>query len=114
MYMMSAVAALCAVALIAGLVRQACRHRSDLWITSDDAILCVVSPLLILLGTCGAVAVGYRLTHGGLAAVSAGAWIGSAMIAVAAAYIGVFVSARLRKRVRRPDGELIGKPLAAR
>lgn len=114
MYMMSAVAALCAVALVAGLVREACRHRPDLWITSDDAVLCVVSPLLILLATCGAVAVGYRLTHGGLAAVAVGAWIGSAAIAVAAALIGIFLSARLRKRAPRPDGGLISKPLAAR
>jgi hypothetical protein len=97
MYFMISVAALCAVLLIAGLVREACRHRPDLWITSDDAILCVVSPALILLGTFGAVALGHRLTHGGLAAVSVAAWIGSAAIAATSFAIWAFVVARLRK-----------------
>lgn len=101
MYVMSAVAALCAVVLIAGLVREACRHRPDLWITSDDAILCVVSPLLILLGTCGAVAVGYRLTHGGLGAVSVGAWLGSAVIAAACVALWAAGAARLRRSGRQ-------------
>lgn len=113
MYVMLAVAALCAALLIAGLVRVACRHRPDLWIVSDDAILTVVSPVLILLGTCGAVAIGYRLTHGGLAAVSVAAWIGSAVIAVAAAFILIFLSARLRKHAHHPGGVLIEVPQVA-
>jgi hypothetical protein len=100
MYLVISVAALCAVLLIAGLVREACRHRPDLWITSDDAILCVVSPVLILLGTFGAVALGYRITHGGLAAVSVAGWTGSAAIAAASVAIWTFVVARVRRRGR--------------
>jgi hypothetical protein len=97
MYLMISVAALCAVLLIAGLVREACRHRPDLWITSDDAILCVVSPTVILLGTFGAVALGFRITHGGLAAVPVAAWVGAAAIVAASVAVWVFVVARVRK-----------------
>jgi hypothetical protein len=81
MYLMISVAALCGVLLIGGLVRLACRHRSDLWIVSDDAILCVVSPAVIMLGAFGAVSLGWRITHGGFAAVAIGGWIGAAAIA---------------------------------
>lgn len=96
MYLMISVASLCAVLLIAGLVREACRHRPDLWITSDDTILCVVSPAVILLGTFGAVSLGWRITQGGFAAVSSGAWIGAGLIAAAAAVIWHFAAARIR------------------
>lgn len=108
MYIMISVAALCAVLLIGGLVHEACRHRPDLWITSDDAILCVVSPAVILLGTFGAVALGYRFTHGGLAAVSVAAWIGSAVIAALSFALWVFVVARVRK------GQHAAPPASAR
>jgi hypothetical protein len=98
MFLISAVASTCAVALIAGLVRLACQHGSNSWITSDDAILCFVSPLLILLLTFGGVAFGYRLTHGGLAAVPAAGWIGSAVIVA----ISVLLWTVLARRIRRP------------
>ncbi len=104
MYIMISVAALCAVLLIAGLVREACRHRRDLWITTDDAILCAVSPTLILLGTFGAVALGYRLTHGGLAAVSVAAWIGSVIIAAASIVLWHVVASRIRESGRARAG----------
>lgn len=97
MFIMAAVASLCAVLLIGALVREACRHRPDLWITTDDAILCAVSPAVILLGTFGAVALGYRVTHGGFAAVSVAAWIGSAALVALAVVIWVVGAARLRK-----------------
>ena len=100
MYLMFSVASLCAVLLIGGLVREACRHRPDLWITSDDVILCLISPVLILLGTFGAVSLGWRIAHGGFAAVSAGAWIGAALIAAGSAVIGHLVAARIRESGR--------------
>ena len=78
---MTAVFSIGAVVVLALLVRLACRHRPDWWITSDNAILCVVSPALILLLTFGSVAIGYRLAHGGLAAVHVEGWIGAAVIA---------------------------------
>jgi hypothetical protein len=96
MFTMISVASLCAMLLIGGLVREACRHRSDLWIVSDDAILCVVSPVVILLGTGGAVSLGWRMTHGGLAAVSLGAWIGAAAIAAVSAVVWRVLAARIR------------------
>ena len=96
MFTMISVASLCAMLLIGGLVREACRHRSDLWIVSDDAILCVVSPVVILLGTGGAVSFGWRLTHGGLAAVSLGGWIGAAAIAAVTVVIWRVLAARIR------------------
>jgi hypothetical protein len=96
MFIMITVASLSAVLLIGGLVRLACRHRSDLWIVSDDAILCVVSPVVILLGTFGAVSIGWRITHGGFAAVSLGAWIGAAAIAAVSAVVWRVLAARIR------------------
>lgn len=100
MFIMTAVASMCAMLLIGGLMREACRHRRDLWITTDDAILCVVSPAIILLGTFGASALGYRLTHGGLAAVSVGAWTGSAIIVAIAVAIWIVGAARIRESGR--------------
>ena len=96
MFIMIAVASLSAMLLIGGLVRLACRHRGDLWIVSDDAILCVVSPVVILLGTFGAVSIGWRITHGGFAAVSLGGWIGAAAIAAVAFGIWRLLAARIR------------------
>jgi hypothetical protein len=96
MFIMIAVASLSAVLLIGGLVRLACRHRSDLWIVSDDAILCVVSPVVILFGTFGAVSIGWRITHGGFAAVSIGAWIGAAAVAAVSAVVWRVLAARIR------------------
>ncbi|MDH3321105.1 MAG: hypothetical protein OEO84_15655 [Betaproteobacteria bacterium] len=72
MFIMFSVAALCAVLLVASLLGVACRYRKDLWFTSDDVILCFIAPPVILLGTFGALSIGYRLTHGGLAAVPVG------------------------------------------
>jgi len=96
MYLMISVAALCAVLLIGGLVRTACRHRNDLWIVSDDAILCVVSPAVILLGAFGAVSLGWRITHGGFAAVSTAGWLGSAAIAAVSVLIWRVLAVRIR------------------
>jgi len=101
MFTMISVASLCAMLLIGGLVREACRHRSDLWIVSDDAILCVVSPVVILLGTGGAVSLGWRMTHGGLAAVSVAGWVGSAVIAAIAAGIWYLLASRIRESGRK-------------
>ena len=96
MFIMIAVAALCAVLLISGLLREACRHRPDLWITGDDVILCLISPVLILLGTFGAVSLGWRIAHGGFAAVSVEGWLGSAAIAAVAVIIWRVAAARIR------------------
>ena len=104
MFIMIAVASLSAVLLIGGLVRLACRHRSDLWIVSDDAILCVVSPAVILFGTFGAVSIGWRITHGGFAAVSIGGWIGAAAIVVVAFGIWRLLASRIRESGRKRAG----------
>ena len=104
MFLMSAVASICAVVLIAGLVRLACQYGSDSWITSDDAILCFVSPLLILLLAFGGVALGYRLTHGGLAAVPAEGWIGSTVIVAISFVIWAVLARRIRGAGRSATG----------
>jgi len=96
MFIMISFATICALVLGAGLIGLACRHRKDLWIVSDDAILCVVSPVFILLGTFGAVSLGWRITHGGFAAVSAGGWIGS--LAIVAVALGIWRVAAPRIR----------------
>ena len=95
---MITVASLCGVALIGGLTGLACRHRADWWITSDDAILCLVSPAVILLLTFGGVSLGYRLMHGGLAAVPAAGWIGSAVILAASAALWLLGARWIRRR----------------
>lgn len=98
MFLIAAVACICGVVLIAGLVKLACRNGSAAWITSDDGILCVVSPILIMLLTFGGVSLGYRFTHGGLAAVPVEGWIGSAVIIAASFLIwGLFA-----QRIRQP------------
>ena len=82
MFVMLTVASICAVALIAGLVAVMCRHpgTADLWIVSDDAILCLVAPALIVLVAFGIIALSWRMTHGGFAAITAEAWLGSAAV----------------------------------
>lgn len=104
MFLMAAVASICAVVLIAKFVRLACQHGSDSWITSDDAILCFVSPLLILLLTFGGVALGHRLTHGGLGATPAEGWIGSAVIVAISFVIWVVLARRIRGADRAAAG----------
>jgi hypothetical protein len=73
-----------------------------MWVASDDAILCFVAPAMILVATFGFISLGYRLTHGGLAAVSIEGWIGSAI--VVAVFVGAwFPLARLvREGSRNP------------
>lgn len=103
MFLVIAVASLCAVGLVATLVALACRHRRDLWFTSDFAILCVVSPVVILLVTFGAVAIGYRLTHGGLAAIPAEGWIGSLIVLAISAGIWRALARRIRRGTPAPQ-----------
>lgn len=98
MFLIAAVACVCAVVLIAGLVKLACRNGSAAWITSDDGILCAVSPALIMLLTFGGVALGYRFTHGGLASVPVEGWIGSAVIIA----LSFTIWGALARRIRLP------------
>lgn len=106
MFMMATVASVCLLVVGASLVRLADRHRSDLWIVSEDGILCVVSPAMILLCTFAAVSLGWRLTHGGLAAVPLGGWIGS--LAIAAVAFGAW-----RALARRIRETATTRPIAA-
>jgi hypothetical protein len=96
MFLISAVTSICAVVLVAGLIRLACRHGSKSWITSDDGILCAVSPLLILLLTFGGVALAYRVTHGGLAAVPVAGWIGAVAVIAIAFLLWTVIARRIR------------------
>lgn len=102
MYIILTVASLCAVVLIAKLLALACRNRPDLWIASEDAILCVASPVAILLLTFGGVSVGYRITHGGFGAVPLWGWIGAGIIVAAAVVIWRVLAARLLAGARTP------------
>ena len=61
---MISVASICAVVLIACLLALVCRRHKTLWIASDDAILCFVSPVVIMLATFGFISLGWRVTHG--------------------------------------------------
>ena len=104
MFLVTTVVSLCSVVMVATLVRLACRYRPDLWFTSDTAILCAVSPALILMLTFGGVALGYRLTHGGLAGVPVAGWIGAGV--VLALSIGIWIPTARRLRRARPDRTL--------
>lgn len=97
MFIMFTVVALCAVLLIALLLRVACRYRPDLWFTTDDVILCFIAPTVILLWTFGALSVGWRITHGGFGAVSVGGWIGAVVIVALAFGIFTVLARRLRE-----------------
>jgi len=105
MFIVFSVAALCLVILIVALLGVACRSPEckSLWIVSDDAILCFVSPVIIAIFCFACLSLGWRLTHGGFGAVSLEGWIGTAVvIAVSAALWFTFV-ARIRN-YRRPAG----------
>lgn len=108
MFIMLSVASVCAVVLIAGLLRLACRYRKDLWIVADDAILCVVAPVLILLATFGGTSLGWRIAHGGFAAVSVEGWIGAALIVAAAAGLWRVLARWLRAGGRQPASTVDG------
>jgi hypothetical protein len=110
MFIAATVASICAVLLACKLIALACRHRTDLWITSEDAILCFVSPVMILLLTVAGVALGYRLTHGGLGAVSIGAWIGAVVIPVVFYALWRVLSARLLAGGPRPGAGPTASP----
>jgi len=97
MLLMISVFSLCMVALIATLVKISCAHRPDLWFTSDTAILCLVSPAMILLLTFGGTAIGYRLAHGGLAAIPVLGWAGAAAIIVVAVLAQQFLGKAIRR-----------------
>ncbi len=100
MYLMITVASICAVVLIACLLALVCRHHKTLWIASDDVILCFVSPVAIMLATFGFISLGWRITHGGLAAVPIGGWIGSAVIVAAAVATWLLLARRIREAGR--------------
>lgn len=102
MYIAITVASLCAVVLIAKLLALACRQRPDLWIASENAILCFASPVAILLLTFGGVSVGYRITHGGFGAVPFWGWIVSGTIVAASVVTWRVLAARIRAGAPRP------------
>ena len=108
MFMMFTVASLCIVLLAGCVLGLACRHLPETWITSDDVILCLVFPVLILIATFGGISLGWRITHGGLSEVATSGWIGSAVI-VAATLVAWFVIARLirGKRAIPPAADLV-------
>jgi len=114
MFIMLTVASLCAVALIAGLLGLACRNREmeSLWIVSDDAILCVVSPVMIALATFGFIALSWRITHGGFSAVSIAGWGGSALLVSISVGIWFLLAPRIRGYRRKPESAPSGSPLA--
>jgi len=97
MLLMISVFSLCMVALIATLVKLSCAHRPDLWFTSDNAILCVISPAMIMLLTFGGTAIGYRLAHGGLAAIPTLGWVGAGVIIVVAVATQQIVGKAIRR-----------------
>lgn len=102
MFIMLSIASLCAVVLGACLLALVCRHRETMWIASDDAIMCFATPAMILVSTFGFISLGYRLTHGGLAAVSIDAWIGSAVIVAISVAIWLLLAPRIRASGRNP------------
>ncbi len=107
MFIMLTVASLCGVVLIANLLRLACRNpeTESLWIVSDDAILCFISPVVIALATFGFISLGWRLTHGGFSAVSIEGWGGSALII--AIFVGLwFLLAPRIRGYRRKSGSV--------
>lgn len=104
MFMMLTVASLSAVLLAGGLLGLVCRHKPEMWVASDDAVLCVIFPALIVVATGGGIALGWRITHGGLAEVSAVGWIGSAIIAATCVAVWFVMAPRIRGSRSLPAG----------
>lgn len=77
----------------------------------EDAILCVASPIVILLLAFGGVSVGWRLTHGGFWAVPLWGWIGAGIILVASVVIWRALAARIRAGARAPAGAAGASPV---
>lgn len=102
MFIILTVASLCAVLLGTCLLALVCRHRKTMWIASDDAILCFVAPVIILLATFGFISLAWRLTHGGFAAVSIAGWIGSVVIVAIFVAIWLLLAPRIRESGRNP------------
>ncbi len=104
MFIMFSVGLLCVVTLIAGLFSLACRNRDidSMWIVSDDTMLCLVAPAIILLTALGIISLGQRLTQGGLAEVSTEAWIGTVVIVAASVGIWRLLAPRIRGYRRNP------------
>ena len=98
MFVMLTIGALCAILLIASLVALMCRHpkTASHWIVSDDAILCFVAPVMIIIVAFAGISAGWRITHGGVDAVSVEAWIGAVVIIAAAVGIWVVFSRKIR------------------
>lgn len=115
MFIMFSVGLLCAVFLIAGLFGLACRNRDidSMWIVSDDTMLCLIAPTIILLTALGIISLGQRLTQGGLAEVSIEAWIGTAVIVAASVGIWRLLAPRIRG-YRRKSGSAPSESTQAR
>ena len=108
MYIMFTVASLCAVIVGGILLGLIARHHPEQWIIADDTMLCLVSPVMIVLATFGGISLGWRLTHGGLAAISAEAWTGAVIIIAVAAGIGVVLARRIRRGADAPAAKESG------
>lgn len=98
MFVILTIGALCTILLIASLVALMCRHpkTASHWLVSDDAILCFVAPLMIMIVAFAGISAGWRITHGGFGAVSVEAWIGSVVVIAAAVGIWVLLSRKIR------------------
>ena len=98
MFIMLTVAAICAITLIASLVALMCRHpgTASHWLVADDTIMCFVAPLMIFIVAFAGISLGWRLTHGGIGAVSIEAWIGAAAIVAASVGIWTVLSRKIR------------------
>jgi len=104
MFIMLLVSSLCVLVLMATLLGAACRNPDceSIWIVSDDAILCVVAPVMIMFFGFACVALGWRLTHGGFDAVSMEGWIGSAVIIAVSVWLWFRFVGRIRDYRRKP------------
>lgn len=100
MFIMLTIGALCAFVLIASLVALMCRHpkTASHWIVSDDAILCFVAPVMIVIVAFAGISAGWRITHGGFGAITVEAWVGSAVIVAAAVGIRILLGRTIRAK----------------
>lgn len=97
MYIMFTVASLCAVIVGGILLGLLARHHPDEWIIADDTMLCLVSPVMIVLSTFGGISLGWRITNGGFAAIAPEAWIGSVIIIALAIGVYFYLAPRIRR-----------------
>ncbi len=96
-----AVAALCASALLLGLLALACRHQPDGWFASENSVLCFATPIVMIFAALGIGSVAWLVTHWGAGSLTMDAMVSSGIVLASAIVLWRLLAPRMR-RTRAP------------